>query len=283
MVASDRVEFRPGPLEVGRVRDIARLHEWFDVRKEVVSNDKAVEEYHLAYCYICETHQKFQVQTGPGPVNWRETLRCPGCDLINRWRGGIHVFETVCQPASDARIYLTEAVTPLYRRLRARHPGTVGSEFSPSAPPGFHVTWGERTVEVQDVTRLTFSGGRFDAVLSFDVLEHVPDYPRALAEFHRVLAPGGWLLLSVPFTFAKKTEIRAVIEADGAVRHLLPAQYHGDPLSDRGVLCYQVFGTDLLDDLRGAGFDDAFVACYSSLGWGYPDRNMLFAARRGDG
>jgi len=38
----------------------------------------------------------------------------------------------------------------------------------------------------------------FDAVIAFDVLEHVPDYRRALREVHRVLRPTGWGILAVP-------------------------------------------------------------------------------------
>jgi len=37
-----------------------------------------------------------------------------------------------------------------------------------------------------------------DAVIAFDVLEHVPDYRRALREVRRVLHPTGWGILSVP-------------------------------------------------------------------------------------
>jgi SAM-dependent methyltransferase len=37
----------------------------------------------------------------------------------------------------------------------------------------------------------------FDAACAFDVLEHVDD-ARALAEFDRILVPGGWLFASVP-------------------------------------------------------------------------------------
>ena len=39
--------------------------------------------------------------------------------------------------------------------------------------------------------RLPFAGGRFDAVVAADVLEHLPDLPAAVAELTRVLAPGG--------------------------------------------------------------------------------------------
>ncbi len=45
---------------------------------------------------------------------------------------------------------------------------------------------------------LPFSAGEFDLVMSYDVLEHVPDEGAALAELLRVLRPGGELLISVP-------------------------------------------------------------------------------------
>jgi 2-polyprenyl-6-hydroxyphenyl methylase/3-demethylubiquinone-9 3-methyltransferase len=41
---------------------------------------------------------------------------------------------------------------------------------------------------------LPFASGVFDVVLMADVLEHLRDYPRALAESSRVLKPGGVLL-----------------------------------------------------------------------------------------
>lgn len=43
--------------------------------------------------------------------------------------------------------------------------------------------------------------GSFDAVLCTEVLEHLHTPSRAIAEFHRVLKPGGLLLLSTRFIF----------------------------------------------------------------------------------
>ena len=50
-----------------------------------------------------------------------------------------------------------------------------------------------------DVQALPFRDSAFDAVKATEVLEHVPDVARALAECRRVLRPGGHLVITVPF------------------------------------------------------------------------------------
>jgi ubiquinone/menaquinone biosynthesis C-methylase UbiE len=47
-----------------------------------------------------------------------------------------------------------------------------------------------------DAERLPFADQSFDLVFGHAVLHHVPDLPRAFAEFERVLAPGGTLLFA---------------------------------------------------------------------------------------
>lgn len=47
-------------------------------------------------------------------------------------------------------------------------------------------------------TALPADSGCFDAVLALDVIEHLDDDAGALAEMHRVLRPGGVLVLNVP-------------------------------------------------------------------------------------
>lgn len=269
------------PLELVVTRNIRAFHRYLAEQQALVSPDCGDESAWPGRCWPCARDTRFAIRRAPGvEVNWRETLECPACGMINRWRSSIHLFERICTPQADTRILLTEAVTKLHDWVAERYPRTSGSEFSPDATPGDEITIGQRRVVMQDVTRLTYEDRRFDCVLSFDVLEHVPDYPAALAEFSRVLDRRGWLLLSVPFSFAHATEVRAVRQADGSVRHLLPPDYHGDPASGKGILCYQSFGTDLLDAMRAAGFAQTALVAFASREWGYLGANVMFVGRK---
>lgn len=52
-----------------------------------------------------------------------------------------------------------------------------------------------------DGKTLPFENGRFDAVVSFEVFEHVFNLEEVLLEISRVLKPNGQLLLSIPFAW----------------------------------------------------------------------------------
>lgn len=80
--------------------------------------------------------------------------------------------------------------------------------------------------------RLSFAGGSFDFVLSFDVFEPIPEYQKGLAECFRVLKPGGRLLFTVPFRMGNEQNlIRATRDTDGNVVYLMEPEYHGDPVT----------------------------------------------------
>lgn len=240
------------------------------------------------YCCACAADVGFEAdflyafeeRAGRRLPNWRERLLCPRCRLNNRMRAVVHLFAQETGGTPDSRLYLTEQTTALFRWFSQRYPHTTGSEFLGAAVPrGATDAAGIRN---EDLTRLSFADNCFDAVLSFDVLEHVPDYRAALRECLRCLKPDGVLLLSVPFRLdAADTLVRARREADGSVTHLLPPEYHGDPLSDAGCLCYYHFGWELLDELRDLGFAAAEVLLYWSAEFGYlGGQQLLIVARK---
>lgn len=52
-----------------------------------------------------------------------------------------------------------------------------------------------------DATDIAFPNASFDSVVCMSTLEHIADYTAALSEMHRILVPGGQLLLCVPWLF----------------------------------------------------------------------------------
>ena len=139
---------------------------------------------------------------------------------------------------------------------------------------------GHGRIRFEDVTRLSMESASLDAVVSFDVLEHVPDYRAALSEFARVLRPGGRLVLTAPFIAdLEETLVRARIDAAGEVEHLLEPEYHGDPVAG-GILCFYHFGWDLTDAARAAGFSDARMRLPWAPGLGYCDALWTLVATR---
>ena len=63
---------------------------------------------------------------------------------------------------------------------------------------------GRWCLSAADIRRLPFPDAGFHAVVCSEVLEHIPDHHRALAELVRVLKPGGHLVVSVPRYFPER-------------------------------------------------------------------------------
>jgi SAM-dependent methyltransferase len=109
-----------------------------------------------------------------------------------------------------------------------------------------------------DVMDLPFEEGSFDFLICNHVLEHVADDRRALAEIHRVLAPGGWAILMCPVDGRRATTLEDPAAATPAERHRRFGQ--ADHL--------RLYGRDYAVRLAEAGFEvrrERYVeACDSS-------------------
>lgn len=62
-----------------------------------------------------------------------------------------------------------------------------------------HEALGSKVDVFYDGKVIPFEAGRFDAVVSFEVMEHVFNIDEALEEIKRVLKPGGTVLITMPF------------------------------------------------------------------------------------
>jgi SAM-dependent methyltransferase len=86
--------------------------------------------------------------------------------------------------------------------LRERGADAYGVEFNPEKVAAYRRTSREPDrVRVGDLEHLDWPDASFDAGLLNEVLEHVPDERAALRELHRVLRPGGVLVVFSPNRF----------------------------------------------------------------------------------
>lgn len=159
-----------------------------------------------------------------------ESAFCPTCGSIARDRFLFHCFvATTPRPVQRLRVLETSPrLDQRYRSAMGRWFDYLSSDFDERANRG--------AIRI-DLQEIDLPDGSIDVLLTPHVLEHVPDTDRALAEVHRILAPGGVMYLQVP-----------LLQATTAP----PAEpeVHGD---DTPV--FWRFGWDLTDRLRAQGFE----------------------------
>jgi 2-polyprenyl-3-methyl-5-hydroxy-6-metoxy-1,4-benzoquinol methylase len=104
------------------------------------------------------------------------------------------------------------------------------------------------------VEQLPFADAVFDKVFSLEVLEHIEAAaaPRVLREFHRVLKPGGQLLITTPNYASAWPVIELVVDA---VTPVIPGEGH--------VAKYR--RSSLEQALTGAGFGIRRMGSFNHL------------------
>jgi hypothetical protein len=257
--------------------------------QSLLPNDDASSFYTSGHCCICGVKANFitsfmysveKTPDGRSMPNWREHMQCEHCGLVNRVRAALHALFSVSTPESSSAIYITEHMTSTYTWLKDRFNNLSSSEyFGPSYFPGTIIDG----IRHENIMELSFDDLTFDKILSFDVLEHVPEPYKAFSELYRVLKNEGELIFSVPFSTDSKFDIiRAEITKNGIINHILPPEYHGNPVDQEGgSLCFRYFGWDMLDRLRALGFVNVRALCYWSDDQGYlGEEQILFFAQK---
>ena len=167
--------------------------------------------------------------------------------------------------------------------LAARHPGVyftytniIEAELKVYRAIALALGLANLDLRMADMRALDLADGSVDRALCVSVLEHV--YPevggdvQALAELHRVLAPGGALLLTVPFKAVRNVQRvdRAVYERAGGADTFYAREY------DRAQLD-ALLGASALTLARQTHICEADgPLALDALGWG-PRRGRLSA------
>ncbi len=183
----------------------------------------------------------------------RESMHCSNCRCSARLRAQAGAITLIFDPGApslkqgiergafkDKSVAEINACGDLHQILKAI-PALKYSEFSPK----------DKSVRNEDLQKLSYQDASFDAVLTSDTLEHVPDYEQALREIRRILKPGGYHIFTIPLIFSRKTRRRVRISPKG-LENILSPSYHGAGEEDN--LVSTEFGIDLLDRLADVGF-----------------------------
>jgi SAM-dependent methyltransferase len=194
-------------------------------------------------CNVCGFPGLFRIRFDARD-NLRETLNCVRCGSISRDRFLTAVLAACLgQPSVLAQWPVNEAVVirePSAYRGRARKLAAK-VDYRPFRFPA------------ENLEALGDADASIDHLITSDVFEHVRLDQQAFREVYRVLKPGGFFLLQVPYVHTELTRVLVRPEADRDV-FLAPPQYH-----DEHTLVYRIYGHDLLPWLEGIGFAVAYV------------------------
>ncbi|MDH4298727.1 MAG: methyltransferase domain-containing protein [Cyclobacteriaceae bacterium] len=142
----------------------------------------------IVACPVCE--KSFRKFLPYGRINPRANALCPNCLSLERHR--------------LIWLYLKQKTDFFQKKLHVLH----------IAPEACFINRFEKihqenyvTADIEsplakvkmDIHHIPFDESTFDVVLCNHVLEHVQDDIKAVAEIHRVLKPGGFAILQVPF------------------------------------------------------------------------------------
>jgi SAM-dependent methyltransferase len=239
----------PDPFELGRFEAIAALR------------DRHRTGY---FCPICATVSERFLVGGVGTK--RPNAKCPNCGSLERHRlFWLHFVNEVWPHLPPGKKDLLHvAPEPFFAGLLKPH-----AELNYLSGD---LMMSDAMLKV-DLTDMRFHDRQLDVIICSHVLEHIPDDRKAMAEMHRVLRPGGFLLVMVP-TYGKTTyENWDVTEPQDRVLHFGQDDH------------VRKYGKDIVLRLEDAGFSvtkwptagslDAritdFVACGARL---------LFACRK---
>ena len=174
-------------------------------------------------------------------ASWRDT---PGSSLLRAYSDEANRrLLAAWLPGRSRRVLKTDVFDEAVARglspfLAARAGSLVAVDASPAAVAAARRRYPELEAHVADVRALPFEDASFDAVVSNSTLDHFPaggDVEAAVRELHRVLEPGGLLVLTLDNPWHPLVALRNALPFRLLARIGLVPYYVGVTCGPRGL------------------------------------------------
>ena len=180
-----------------------------------LSMDRRVNE---GWCACCRAETRFE-ETG---VWLRDQYLCVRCQSIPRFRAINLTLDKYFPGWEQLELHESSPCNDFIRRYNTHY---SSSYFFEDVPLGSE----ERGTRCENLERLTYPDNTFDLFVTQDVLEHVFNPDRAVAEIMRVVKPGGAHVFTAPkHKGLRLTAPRAALE-QGEIRYLLDPRVSRQP------------------------------------------------------
>ena len=192
------------------------------------------------HCCLCNQTVEFVAYD-----HWfRDYFICSHCYSIPRERALMTVIENYYPQWRGAVIHESSpSQRGASQRLKTECVHYIASQYFPEHTLGSTVN----DVRCENLEQLTFADASIDLHITQDVLEHVFHPERVFQEIARTLKPGGMHIFTVPLVKKQQpSRRRAQLDADqNTIIHLVPEQYHGNPIGDGRSLVTIDWGMDI--------------------------------------
>ncbi len=225
---------------------------------------QAITTYHIS-------ENRDHIHRGVGMPNLREELYCPETKTNSRIRALIMQYLKETETHDSEINVLCNSIGDgisdyLHKEARAQVTNCEWIDEKDDTKDCNYIDPSDTGLQSQ----------HYDVIIEAEQLHLVPDHMASLTESARLLKPGGKLIISVPFLNGqKKTQVRAYDSEDGDRVDILHPITFNHTTKQIPRVCYRLYGWSLFEDIKKAGFSDAYGAFAWSLYHGILGMDIL--------
>ncbi len=212
-------------------------------------------------CPVCERKSTF-VARDP----WlRDHFRCKRCGSIPRERALMWVLTQRFPKWREMTIHESSPNRSASKRFAAKCSGYIPTQFIPDQSLGS----ASGNYRCENLEQLTFPDESIDLHITQDVFEHILRPKLAIREVARTLKVGGAHIFTVPLVNKEvPTRMRVEVKESGEILHLLPPEYHRNPINATGSLVTVDWGYDICEIIKASCGLQTEILCIDDLSKG---------------